>query len=220
MKRLIVVLLLLISVPLAASHIVGGEIELLHLSNFTYRVNLIYYFDVVHNPNRNIRAEEPTIDLYIFRQSDNVQLLKVTLDWLDKTRVGYTQPSCSSGEIVTDKIIYTTTIELPANLYSDPQGYYITWARCCRNYSILNIISQDPAHGGVGAGQTFYLEFPPVTINGQQFINSSPRNFPALNDYACPTKPYYVNFAGTDDDGDSLAYSLVTPLSTVAVTAL
>jgi len=218
MKRLTVVLLLLISIPVAASHIVGGEIELLHIQGYTYRVNLIYYFDVAHNPNRNIQAEEPSIEMFIFRKSDNAQLRNVLLQWLNKTRVPYSQPSCSSGEIISDKIIYTTTIELPPNQYSDPDGYYITWARCCRNYSILNIISQDPEHGGQGAGQTFYLEFPPVAIDGKPFVNSSPRNFPALNDYACPTKPYYVDFAGTDDDGDSLAYTLITPLSTVAVT--
>ena len=218
MKRLVIVLLLLISVPLAASHIVGGEIELLHLQGITYRVNLIYYFDFAHNSNRNIQAEEPNIEMFIFRKSDNRQLRSVIANWLRKTRVGYTQPSCSQGEIITDKIIYTTTIQLPAAEYSDPAGYYITWARCCRNYSILNIISQDPDRvGAEGAGQTFYLEFPPVTMNGQPFVNSSPKDFPALNDYACPTKPYYVDFAGTDDDGDSLAYSLTTPLSTSAV---
>jgi gliding motility-associated-like protein len=218
MKRLIVFLFLLISFPLAASHIVGGEIELLHVTGFTYRINLIYYFDFAHNPNRNIQAEEPSIEVSLFRKSDNVEMQRLTLQWLKKTRVPYTQPSCSNGEIITDKIVYTNTIELPATQFSDPQGYYISWARCCRNYSILNIISQDPQHGGQGAGQTFYLEFPPVTVGGKQFINSSPKNFPALNDYACPTKPYYVDFAGIDDDGDSLVYTLATPLSTVAVT--
>lgn len=220
MKRLSVVLLLLLSLPLAASHIVGGEIELLHVNGFTYRINLIYYFDVVQNPNRDIHAEEPQVQLYIFRKSDNVKIDSVVLNWLDKTRVPYTQPSCSSGEIISDKIIYTTTRELSASKYNDPGGYYITWARCCRNYTILNIFSQDPAHGGVGAGQTFYLEFPAVSINGQPFVNSSPKDFPALNDYACPTKPYYVDFAGVDDDGDSLVYTLTTPLSTVSVTPL
>ncbi|MCI0751217.1 MAG: gliding motility-associated C-terminal domain-containing protein, partial [Flammeovirgaceae bacterium] len=65
------------------------------------------------------------------------------------------------------------------------------------------------------AGQTFFLQFPPVEVNGEQFINSSPRLFPPLNDYACPGKRfYYADFAGTDDDGDSLAYSIVEPLST------
>lgn len=219
MKRLTVVLLLLISFPLVASHIVGGELELLHITGFTYRVNLIYYFDVKNNPNRNIKAEEPTVKIYIFRKSDNVKIDSVILNWFEKIPVGYTQPDCSEGEIETDKIIYSTTVVLPSAKYSDPAGYYMMWARCCRNYTISNIYSKDPVVGQ-GAGQTFYLEFPPVMKNGQAFVNSSPKNFPALNDYACPTKPYYVDFAGVDDDGDSLVYTLVTPLSTAAMVPL
>lgn len=217
MKKFAIVLLVALSYPAYASHIVGGEIELIHIEGFRYRINLIYYFDVARNPNRNIQAEEPRIFVDIFRKNGNVVMDRFELPWLRKTRVPYTQPECSSGEIVTDKIIYTLVVELPPNRYSDPEGYYITWARCCRNYSILNIFSQDPSKGGLGAGQTFYLEFPPVTKNGQPFVNSSPKDFPALNDYACPGKAYYVDFAGIDVDGDSLSYSLTTPLSTRSV---
>jgi hypothetical protein len=221
MKRLTYTLLLfiLISIPLSASHIVGGEIELLHRQGFTYRLNLIYYFDVASNPGRQPQLEEASIEVYIFRKSDNTQIRTVTLLWISKTRVPYTQPHCSNDGIISDKLVYSADITLPAEQYSDPAGYYITWVRCCRNYSIDNIHSEDPTHvGAIGAGQTFYMEFPPVMVNGQRFLNSSPRNFPTLSDYACPTKPYYVDFAGVDDDGDSLAYSLVTPLSTVTVT--
>jgi hypothetical protein len=218
MKRLVVVLLLLIAGPLCASHIVGGEIELLHLNQYNYRVNLIYYFDVRNNPGRIPEQQEPSIDVYIYRKSDNRQMMILTLQWSQKTRVSYTQPNCSEGEIISDKLIYTHTVTLSPEAFGDPGGYYITWARCCRNYTISNIYSQDPTHvGALGAGQTFYMEFPPVVKDGAQFINSSPRNFPALNDYACPTKPYYVDFAGIDDDGDSLAYTLVTPFSTSSV---
>jgi hypothetical protein len=218
MKRLAFVLCFLISTSVYASHIVGGEIEMLHVGPFRYKINLIYYFDVAHNPDRNPQTEEPFIQLAIFRKRDDAFIQNVTLNWFFRSRVPYTQPDCSSGEIITDKIIYTNTVDLFSQLFDDPEGYYITWARCCRNYSILNIISQDPDHGGLGAGQTFYLEFPPIVKNGKAFVNSSPKNFPALNDYACPTKPYYVDFAGVDDDGDSLVYTLVTPLSTVSST--
>ncbi|MEI9917538.1 MAG: gliding motility-associated C-terminal domain-containing protein [Bacteroidota bacterium] len=220
MKRLVVVLLLVLSIPTAASHIVGGEITMVRLTRGTYQVSLIYYFDVANNPGRDPRLEEPSILVGIFRKKGNVLVQTLVLNWAFKSRVPYTQPDCSSGELITDKITYQSNINFPEADYSDPEGYYITWARCCRNYSILNIISQDPDHGGLGAGQTFYLGFSPIFVNGQEFINSSPKDFPALNDYACPTKPYYVDFAGTDPDGDSLAYTLVTPLSTVSSTPL
>jgi hypothetical protein len=104
---------------------------------------------------------------------------------------------------------------LSPETFNDPEGYYVAWERCCRNYSITNIFSDDPStQTGNSAGQTFLLEFPPVVKDGLPFINSSPRLFPPLNDYACPNKTYYVDFAGVDDDGDSLVYSLTTPLNT------
>ena len=63
------------------------------------------------------------------------------------------------------------------------------------------------------AGQTFYIEFPPIGKNGEEFRNSSPQLFPPLSDYACVDRFYYVDFRGTDPDGDSLVYSLNTPFN-------
>lgn len=207
-----------------ASHIVGGEFELLYLGNNQYRLNLIYYFDLNNNtfavPPQNAIPEnqEATIDVVIFRKSDNFQMRTVKLTFASRTRVNYTQPDCSKGEILTDKLIYTTVITLPDAQFNSPSGYYIVWERCCRNYTLTNIVSQQPPPNNPSfpnaAGQTFYLEFPPVVKNGITFKNSSPKLFPPLNDYACPRKPYYADFAGTDEDGDSLVYTLATPLST------
>ena len=213
MKRtLSLFILLFISFYSNASHIVGGEFELLHISGTSYRLNLILYFDVV---NGNPRAQDQNIVARIFRKSDNTTMFDVSIPFISQSRVEYFQPICSSGEVVTDRILYSTTIILPADNFNDPEGYYVAWERCCRNYTITNIFSDDPATSGIHAGQTFFLEFPPVVDeNGDSFINSSPQLFPPLNDYACPNRPYWVDFAGTDVDGDSLVYSLVTPLTT------
>jgi len=229
MKRLLLVLSILIAIPSAASHIVGGEFELLHqptASNpYRYRINLIYYFDVINNTFRDANGNrvapevlEPSIRIAIFSQATNVRKSFVTLYFDVKSRVSYTQAICARGDIVTDKLIYTTTITLSPNDYSDPEGYYLLWERCCRNYTILNIYSNDPNNGNTNptqvAGQSFILKFPPVTRNGEQFINSSPKLFPPLSDYASIGKPYYADFAGIDVDGDSLVYSLAEPLDT------
>ncbi|HEY5917463.1 MAG TPA: gliding motility-associated C-terminal domain-containing protein, partial [Chryseolinea sp.] len=211
MKRILPVIICLFSMPLMASHIVGGEFEIVHLEGNQYRVSLILYFDEL---NGNPGAKDFNFTTAIFRKRDNLLMQNVFFNSYTSTNVDYTQPECSNGEIVTSKLVYTTTLTLSDARYDDPEGYYIIWERCCRNYTITNIFSDDPLVASRQAGQTFYLEFPPVVKNGQPFINSSPRLFPPLNDYACPRKPYYVDFAGVDDDGDSLAYSLVTPLST------
>src|SRR5688500_11618934 len=215
MKRLLLLILCVTAFPAMASHIVGGEIELLHISGDLYRINLIYYFDVQGNPGRVPEAENE-ITVAIFQKWNNARLRTVVLRYLaPKKRVEYTQLHCTTGDVVTDRLVYTSTIRLPASDYNHPQGYYIAWERCCRNYTITNIRSENPDLGGRYAGQTFYMEFPAVVRNGKPFINSSPHLFAPLSDHACPRKPYYVNFSGIDDDEDSLVYSLVKPLNTL-----
>jgi hypothetical protein len=210
-KLLLLFFFLVICFAAKSSHIVGGEFELVYISGNTYRVNMILYFDSL---NGHPDAFDNPVTVRIFRKRDHVIILNaLTLAFISRTDVAYTQLACSDGEIVTDRIYYSTTVVLSSSVYNDPGGYYIAWERCCRNYQITNIYS-DPPGGPRFAGQTFYLEFPAVVKNGQPFINSSPRLFPPLNDFACPYIPYYVDFAGVDDDGDSLVYSLVTPLNT------
>ncbi len=217
MRKILLTLLVLIAFPVFASHIVGGEFELIYISGNQYRLNLIIYFDQI---NGALGAKDQTATVSIFRKRDKAFINSVTLSRVDETNVPYTQPECSKGEIITSKLLYTTVITLSPNQFNDPQGYYVVWERCCRNYSISNIYSQIPGGANISAGQTFYLEFPPVVKNGEPFRNSSPRLFPPLNDFACPFRPYYVDFAGIDDDGDSLVYSLTTPLNTTTADAL
>ncbi len=200
-----------------ASHIVGGEFEIIHLQDFTYQINLILYFDV---NNGSPGAFDNEIVASVFRKSDDRKVRDYFLPFRTTSRVDYFQPECSTGEVVTDKIIYNDVVVLSPEIYNDPEGYYIVWQRCCRNYTITNIYSDNP-NIGTHAGQTFYLEFPPVVDeNDEPFVNSSPQLFPPLNDYACPNRPYWVDFAGVDVDDDSLVYSLVDPLSTQFNSAL
>jgi hypothetical protein len=222
MKKIVsIAVLLLCFFGTKASHIVGGEFELLHMTDNFYRLNMILYFDQV---NGTPGALDPSVTIRIFRKRDNfIVLNSETLSLASITDVAYTKLECSKGEVVTDRILYTSVITLLPSIYNDPDGYYIVWERCCRNYEITNIFSENP-QVNIGttryAGQTFYLEFPPVVKNGEPFINNSPKLFPPLNDFACPYIPYYVDFAGVDDDGDSLAYSIVAPLNTKSSDAL
>lgn len=227
-KPLLIFLLLLTAVAAHASHIVGGEMALVHVggtSPFLYRIELILYYDFQNGDT----GGDPTIFLRIFRKRDHQPalngLITLTAAGPRHPQLGYAigepveyfQPECSDGSIETNRVFYESpTLTLSPADFSDPMGYYIVWERCCRNYDITNIFSEDPNGGGVYsriAGQIFYLEFPPVIVNGQPFINSSPRLFPPLSDYACPGRKYFVDFKGTDPDGDSLSYSIVTPIN-------
>jgi hypothetical protein len=210
MKRILLVLFCLLAFPVTASHIVGGEFEIIYLSPNRYRINLIIYFD---EKKGSQDAKDPSITARIFRLRDNFPMMNVVFNSHVDTPVSYTQPECSDGKAVTTKMVYSTVVTI-SDSFNDDMGYYIAWERCCRNYELNNIDSQNPNTGGQYAGQTFYLEFPAVVKNGLPFINSSPHLFPPLNDYGCAYKPYYVDFAGTDEDDDSLVYSLVVPLNT------
>ena len=219
MKRFILILLLLAPFFSQASHIVGGEFELRHISGSQYRLTLILYFDHAHG---SPGAKDLSANVSIFRMFDNVRMMNVLLPLTEELDVLYTNPDdCSNTELDTRKLIYQSFITLSATMFNHSDGYYVAWERCCRNYGINNIFSESPTFpdGSTDptarfAGQTFYLEFPPVVKDGQPFIDSTPELFPPLSDYGCNGKPYYVNFGGTDIDGDSLAYSLVTPLTT------
>ncbi|MBF8965117.1 gliding motility-associated C-terminal domain-containing protein [Pontibacter sp. FD36] len=187
-----------------ASHIVGGELEMQHLEGYTYRISLILYFDAV---NGNPEALDASVSVRIFDKRLNTPISDVILPLRGGTPVNYTDVSCAIGELRTRRLVYYQDLVFSPSTFNSPDGYYMTWERCCRNNIITNIINPE------GSGQAFYLEFPAVSLNNTAFVNSSPRLFPPLSDYACANELFYYDFGGIDDDGDSLVYELVTPLN-------
>ncbi|WP_179223011.1 gliding motility-associated C-terminal domain-containing protein [Pontibacter ummariensis] len=195
---------LFLSIGAQATHIVGGEFEMQHLNGYNYRLTLNLYFD---NINGNPGALDQSIVVSIFSKANN-QLLRTQVMYLkNQSFVPYTNIDCTAGELSTKRLVYYETLYLDPNIYNDPAGYYVTWERCCRNNTINNIVSPE------SAAQTFYMEFPPVIKDGSFFRNSSPVLFPPLSDYACVNELFYFDFNGTDPDGDSIVYDMVTPLN-------
>ncbi len=195
----------LISLPCYATHIVGGEIEFRHISGSSYELSLIVYFDeLLGNP----QALDTEVDVSLFNRTNHQRISNYVLPLISNTAVNYTNPECAARvNIRTRRLLYRRTISLNPPSFTNQGGYYFAHERCCRNGTIANITNPGEA------GQTFYLEIPPLWQNGQHFINSSPRLFPPLSDFACVDKPFYVDFGGSDDDGDSLVYYLAAPLN-------
>ncbi|OUJ74517.1 gliding motility-associated C-terminal domain-containing protein [Hymenobacter crusticola] len=187
-----------------ATHIVGGELDLQYKSGSTYTLTLNLYFDAV---NGSAGALDNELTASVFEKTTNKRMFNVSLPLVNNSFVSYTNPACTRNDLSTRRLVYTRDVQLPAATYINPTGYYVAVERCCRNNVIGNI-----ANPG-GAGQTFYLEFPAVVRNGKAFVNSTPRIFPPLSDYACRGELFYYNFGGQDVDGDSLVYELVTPLN-------
>jgi len=203
---LIIILLIFSLTPTRATHIVGGEIQLSLVKNqagVTHKLDLNLYFDDI---NGQIGAIDQTLNLGIFRKSDNLLMGYTTLPLVNNNLISYTNPACVQNNSVRTRLLqYSVFINLPPDNFSDTQGYYIAWERCCRNSTITNI--QNPA----GAGAVFYLEFPAQKQNGTTFSDSSPTLKTLTGDYICLNRPFTFEFGAIDADGDSLVYSLVTP---------
>ena len=94
-KLKITVFLFLISyVSLWATHIVGGEFELIYIDGFRYKLRLIQYFDVIFG---NPGAEDQAVVVSIFRNSDNNLMSTVILTLTERVLVEYTSPECAIG---------------------------------------------------------------------------------------------------------------------------
>ena len=206
LRVLLVVLSLLWLLPhtAAATHIVGGELDLRHNIGSSYTLTLNLYFDAISGQPGAIR---PTLQAGIFEKGTNRYVATVQLPKVNDTFVQYTSPACSIGSLSTRKLMYANTVVLDASLFNRADGYYVAVENCCRNGGIKNIVAPG------NAGQTYYLEFPAPVRNGQPFIDSTPQIFPPLSDYACLNELFYYDFGGRDPDGDSLAYDMVTPLN-------
>ena len=187
-----------------ATHIVGGEMDLQYISGTTYQLTLNLYFDAVYG---SPGALDNSLTASIFDKATDRRMSNLVLPLITNTFVSYTNPACTVGSLSTKALVYRSTIELPPGTYNGVQGYYVAVERCCRNTSISNIVAPG------NAAQTFYLEFPAVVRNGQDFRDSTPRVFPPLADYACLGELFTYDFAGQDPDGDSLVYDMVTPLN-------
>ena len=189
----------------AASHIVGGNFELLATRGTPgwYALSLHMFFDEV---NGQQGAVTNALTATIFRKSDNRQMQTIELRLQRRTAVVYANEACANASSLrTTDIIYTADLYLNPATYTDPEGYYIVWERCCRNNIITNILTP----GNVG--NVFYMEFPALTSQGRAMVNSSPELGRPNGEYICVNKPFQLSFAATDADGDRLVYSLVTP---------
>ena len=173
-------------------------------NSFTYEIKLVQYFDCAQTANP---GPDNLITYSIFRKSDGAFMRDGTMFITNQEFVPYTNPDCALGFLCTLKVEYSHEITLDPEEFSHPDGYVIVWERCCRNWETKNLVN--PGWNGM----TYTLYFPPIVdATGKPFVNSSPRLFPPLSDYACVNQLFYIDFAGTDDDGDSISYSLAAPL--------
>ncbi len=98
------------------------------------------------------------------------------------------------------KGVYIFNVRLPII----SQSYFISYQRCCRNNTILNLINP----GGTGAA--FTTE---ITPDAQLSCNNSPtfNGFPPV--VICVNRPINFDHSARDIDGDSLVYEFCSPVT-------
>src|SRR5690606_37481630 len=101
---LLLMCLLFVCLPAAASHIVGGELEIEHRSGYTYRITMNLYFDDV---NGTPGARDPSANIRIFDKQTNRFMMDVQLPLRSDTFVNYTDIACTTGELRTRRIVYS-----------------------------------------------------------------------------------------------------------------
>ncbi len=181
-----------------SDHIVGGEIYYDNLGANNYRVTLKLYRDCFSTG----APYDSAATIFVFDNAgtfiDSMNILFPGSNQLPPiiNSPCFTPPS----DVCVEEAVYQGIINLPPI----PGGYDLVYQRCCRNATILNIISPN------SVGSTYMVHVPD---NAAAPVNSSPRYtyFPPL--FVCTNIPLFFDHSATDPDGDSLYYELCDPFS-------
>ncbi len=197
---------LIIPNDLSASHLVGGDITYECLGNNMYKVTLVVRRDC-NLANPDALFDDPA-SIGIFDLVTNQRLIELGVNGQiliplnnDDTLNQFLISRCTvtTGDICVHQTTYEMTVELPFN----PNGYLLSYERCCRNRSVLNV--SDP----LNTGMTVYTK---ITAVSQTLCNSSPSFKQWAPIYICTGDDVTFDHGATDVNGDSIVYSLCTPL--------
>lgn len=180
-----------------AAHIIGGELYYDHLGNDQYRITLTLYRDC--NGSGAVFDAQGRITIFTGAGAF-YQQLSVAYPGSTFIPVVLDSPCLNlPPNLCVETTSYITTVTLPPSA----TGYHLSYQRCCRQPSIVNLVAPQDA------GLTCTTRIPPQPDQ----VNSSPR-FNALPPIAlCLNEPLVFDHSATDPDGDQLVYSLTTPLT-------
>jgi len=182
-----------------ASHIIGGEIYYDSLGDNKYKITLDIYRDCL---NFSTSFDNP-ISYTVFNSDGTIySTYYVPMPVPNILPVNYDDPCIiPPSNICIERAIYVDTIFLPFNV----NGYYVSYQRCCWSNSIQNIMN--PGDNGMTIT---------TTIPGSSLVDVY-NNCARFNAYPplilCANNTFDFDHSASDIDGDSLVYSLCSPLS-------
>lgn len=204
-KSLLILLTIFFMVPLAkASHIVGGEISVQWVgptqNDFQIQVR-------VFRSCQSGSAGMPTsvgVDLHDLGTYSTVTSWSLSSPVIT-TNIPFSDPCFTPVGICVDQGLFTQNVTIPDN--ASGNGYFLEYQICCRNSGVINLATP------TSDGMTFYCEIPNPADPGALNNSSPDMGAYPLSAFFCVNSPKTFQFNVTDVDGDSLVYSLVTPLN-------
>lgn len=193
------------TLPIYAYHIAGADFYYNYLGNNRYELRFTMYRDCsLDNSGYPVAYFDEVIEFYIFKSA--TKELVTVVNAPRPRNIVYVTPgsaaTCVSSlpPVCLQVGTYIAVVELPPV----PGGYDIGWQRCCRNSNVINLYNSN------AQGATFLVHIPGTEAFPQ---NSSPRfqSWPPL--FLCRNTLFQYDHSAIDPDGDSLVYSVYTPLT-------
>lgn len=202
MKQLFAILaFLIIAVSSRGSHIVGGDFSLTHIEGNDYYLTLKVFRDC----ENGIPPFNDPLYVGMYEKSTHRRVHAITMSLLRNDTLIFVGNNCINIPTGCTHIgLYRVRLRLDPSTFNSNNGYYFSWERCCRNTIIKNVVvGKFPGE----TGAAIYMEIPPLNrINSTPVFNKNPLTL------LCTFNPFSFNYNVTDADGDSLVYSLITPI--------
>jgi gliding motility-associated-like protein len=182
-----------------ATHIVGGELYYRNLGNNDYEITLIVYRDCVNG----VPPFDQPASVGIFDAVTHNLVLSLNMFSGDSTYLpNQINDSCRipPTNICYVRAKYKETVHIPPNV----NGYILSYQRCCRNFSIVNITN--PLSTGA-TDEAFIPGSGVVTNNSNPVYTNLPPSF------ICANKQFIFDNSATDANGDSIVYEMCTPFT-------
>ena len=168
----------------------GGQIVVTNLGGYDYEIKLTAYRDTIGIPMATAAMFQISMD------SAGV-MIPITLLTVPADSISGGLVMGVSAAYGVEVYTYTDTITLPGD------GYYtIYWQDCCRNAAIINMGN---------AGAEYFALSTSLTVDSLN-PNSSPSYLTLPVSYLPSDTLWQYNPLPFDPDGDSLVWSLTTPL--------
>jgi len=196
--------LLFLSANVSATHVIGGNVLYRCLGNDQYEITVEFAVDCALGDGAAL-ALDSFATVKVFDTNNNwLTDLGDGGQWVvevqDVIRLGDPNVACRvlDNPVCVQRQRYVQVVTLPFN----PDGYIISFRRCCRNLTLLNVTEP------LDTGATYWVE---ITPEAQMECNTSARFKNWADVYLCSNEDLVFDASAIDIDGDSLVYKLCVP---------